>query len=132
MKIFSRINKQIFRFGIVGFTSNIVLYLLYLLTTQIGVDPKIAMTLLFFIGALQTFLVNKNWTFSNQNSSKFSFIKYALIYSFAYLMNFLALVGFVDNLNIPHQIVQAAMVPTIAIMLFSLQKYWVFRRPEIN
>ena len=50
------------RFGIVGLVSNAVLYLLYLLLTTVGVGHKTAMTLLFAVGTLQTFVVNKRWT----------------------------------------------------------------------
>ena len=45
------------RFVIVGLVSNIVLYLIYLLITTLGVSYKIAMTMLYVIGTLQTFVV---------------------------------------------------------------------------
>jgi hypothetical protein len=54
-------------------------------------------------------------------------LKYILIYSLAYLLNLTALLVSVDNLGYPHQVVQGVMILSIALMLFLLQKFWVFR-----
>jgi len=121
---------QTIRFGIVGLISNATLYLLYLLVTTGGVGYKTAMTLLFVIGALQTFTLNRRWTFGHQGLLLSTFVKYICIYILAYLLNLTALLVFVDNLDFPHQIVQGVMVFTIALVLFLLQRFWVFRAPE--
>lgn len=118
------------RFGIVGLTSNVVVYLIYLLVTTFGMGHKTAMTLLFAVGAMQTFVFNKRWTFGHHGLPHSTFIKYLSIYSLAYLFNLAALLLFVDHLGLPHQLVQGVMIVTIALMLFLLQRYWVFRAPE--
>lgn len=124
--------SQLLRFLIIAVFSNAFLYLIYIVLTGFGLDYKTAMTLLFVLGTLQTFLANKRWTFSHQGLPGLAFLKYASVYCFAYLINFLALVVLVDYQNIPHQIVQAGTIPILAVMLFLLQKFWVFRCHESN
>ena len=115
------------RFGIVGLASNAVLYLLYLLLTTVGVGHKTAVMLLFAVGTLQTFVFNKRWTFGHRGLPHAFFVKYVTIYSLAYLLNLASLLLFVDHLDFPHQIVQGVMILIAALMLFLLQKFWVFR-----
>jgi hypothetical protein len=91
ISLFKKISRQAIRFGVVGFLSNILLYLLYLLFTLMGVGHKTAMTLLFAIGATQTFVFNKLWTFEHQGIIGSSLVKYFLAYmneTEEYLNNF--------------------------------------------
>lgn len=117
------------RFALVGLGSNLVLYVLYLLLTTAGLGHKTAMTLLFAVGTLQTFIVNRAWTFGYKGGVQASFAKYVASYGAAYLLNLAALLLFVDHLNFPHQIVQGLMILTLALMLFLAHRYWVFRVP---
>ena len=117
------------RFVIVGLASNVLLYVLYLMLTVAGVNYKYAMTLLFVAGTVQTFLFNKHWTFAHQGHLHASFLKYVAVYSLAYLLNLMALMILVDNLGHPHQAIQGMMILIVALMLFLLQKHWVFRAP---
>ena len=114
----------------VGLASNLVLFLLYLSLTGLGIGHKSAMTLLFVVGTLQTFVFNKRWTFTHQGYLQASFLKYLAVYGFAYLLNLTSLLVFADHLGLPHQIVQGVMIISLAILLFLLQKYWVFRPPR--
>lgn len=121
---------QSIRFGIVALTSNVILYLIYLFMTTVGIGPKVAMTFLFAIGVLQTFIFNKRWTFAYQGVLRTSFVKYISVYSGAYMLNLGALVYFVDHLGHPHQVAQGIVIITFAVMIFLLQKFWVFRVPS--
>jgi len=120
---------QSLRFVLVGLASNLLLFLLYLLLITLGSGPKIAMTLLFVLGTMQTFIFNKSWTFAHRGFLQASFLKYVAIYSFAYLLNLTALLVLVDGFGYPHQCVQGGMILALALMLFLLQKFWVFRMP---
>lgn len=121
--------KQGLRYAFVGLASNLVLYLLYLLLTTAGLGHKSAMTILFALGTLQTFGLNKRWTFEHRGFVHSTFVKYIAAYCLCYLLNLVALLILVDHLGLPHQGVQGVMILALAIMLFMLQKLWVFRRP---
>ena len=121
------IHIQFIKYVIVGLISNSVLYFVYLLLTTYGLGHKTAMTLLYTLGVLQTFVFNKKWTFSNHGLVSKSFVRYCLSYTLGYLINLLALYYFVDILLHQHEVVQGIMILFNAVMLFLLQKYWVFK-----
>lgn len=118
---------QLLRFGIVGLASNGVLYVLYLFLTAQGIGPKWAMSIAYAIGVAQTFLFNRRWTFRHRGAVSAAFVRYCATYGIGYLVNLMALVALVDGLGWPHEGVQGAMILCIAILVFVLQKFWVFR-----
>lgn len=123
---------QLFRYGVVGLTSNFVGYLLYLGLTHIGVGPKTAMSLLYGVGVAQTFLFNKKWTFGNTDAHGQTLFRYCLSYGLGYVINLLVLILAVDKWGWPHQWIQGAMILILAAMLFVLQKFWVFKTRPSN
>jgi putative flippase GtrA len=118
--------RQFIRYAIIGIGSNAALYLVYLLLTAWGMGHKTAMTLLYAAGVLQTFLFNKRWTFSHGGAHRGPFVRYLLAYLSGYVLNLAVLLVLVDWARWPHQAVQGAMIIVLAVMLFLLQKYWVF------
>lgn len=120
--------RQITRYAIVGLGSNALLYLSYLYLTHSGLGHKTAMTLLYGLGVLQTFLFNRRWTFGHHGSIHSALIRYASIYLLGYLVSFCGLYVFVDILRFQHQLVQAILIIIVALLLFLLQKFWVFKK----
>lgn len=118
---------QMARYGVIGLGSNAVLFFAYLVLTSVGVESKVAMTCLYALGVAQTFYLNKRWSFRHDGTHGAALVRYCLSYVLGYVVNLLALMVFVDWLGHPHQIVQGALVLALAVMLFLLQKFWVFR-----
>lgn len=125
----SAFSLQAIRFGVVGFTSNLVLYLLYLGLTGLGVGHKLALSLLYVVGVLQAFVFNKNWTFSHHGRLRATFVRYISLYAVGYLINLGVLIVMVDQYGYWHQWVQGVMILVLALFFFVMQKFWVFR-PE--
>ncbi len=73
------------RYIIVGLASNLVLYVVYLFFTMLGMGHKTAMTLLYVIGTLQTFIFNKRWTFSHVGNIQKSMMRYFAAYGGCYV-----------------------------------------------
>ena len=122
-----RITTQAFRYGIVGLVSNLALYLGYLVLTWAGMGPKLAMSLLYGLGVLQTFFFNKRWSFEHEGATHVAFLRYIGAYAFGYVLNLTVLMLLVDRMGLPHQWVQGVMIIVLAGMLFLLQRYWIFR-----
>jgi putative flippase GtrA len=118
---------QFVRYGIVGIASNGALYLLYLGLTAVGTGPKVAATIAYAAGVLQTFAFNRRWSFGHGGAPGGALLRYALAYGAGYFVNMLALVLFVDRAGYPHRWVQAVMILVLALFLFAVQKTWVFR-----
>lgn len=130
-----RAASQFLRYAVVGLASNAVLYLAYLSLTQIGIGSKLAMTLLYVVGVAQTFIFNKRWTFKHQGAQTRTFVRYCIAYGIGYLFNLLSLFVLVDRLGYPHRIVQGLLIFATAVLLFLLQKFWVFnfkKEPPIH
>jgi len=119
--------RQFARYVVIGLASNLILYLGYIALTFAGTEPKLAMTLLYALGVAQTFVFNSRWSFGHDGKHGPAFVRYCASYGLGYVVNLAALFVLVDRLGYPHQIVQGAMVLSIAVMLFLLQKFWVFR-----
>lgn len=124
----SALNGQFLRFAIVGLTSNLALYLLYLVITYLGTQPKIAMTVLYIGGVSVSFFFNKNWTFKHEGSVSSTFMSYILVYACGYFFNLAGLYFFADRLGFRHEWVQGVLIFLIALLLFAAQKAIVFKR----
>lgn len=121
-----RMHRQLFRYAVVGIGSNVALYLAYLVLTYFGLGHKTAMTLVYAVGILQTFLLNSQWTFGHKGDTRGAFIRYVIVYLLGYLVNLSGLLIFVDVIGFSHQWIQGVMIIIVALMLFVLQKLWVF------
>lgn len=84
------------------------------------------MSLLFLIGTLQTFFFNKRWSFQHDGPDRLVLPRYLLAYGVGYLFNLTMLILLVDYAHYPHAPVQAIMIATVAVLMFLLQKFWVF------
>lgn len=123
-------HRQFLRYVMVGLASNAIIYATYLVLTRLGIGPKLAMSLLYGVGVLQTFVFNKKWSFRFDGAAAPALVRYATAYALGYVVNLSALMLFVDQMGLPHQWVQVAMIVVVAVMLFLAQRYWVFPQPS--
>jgi putative flippase GtrA len=124
--------KQLVRYAVVGIATNLAGYAVYLLVTWAGVEPKLAMTCLYALGATVSFLGNRSWTFAHRGNIATGAVRFAIAHLLGYLLNLTLLVVFVDRLGFPHQLVQGAAILIVALFLFALFRAFVFpggRRP---
>ena len=115
------------RFATVGIVSNAALFLFYLLMTQLGMGHKLAATVAYALGVLQTFVFNRSWSFRHGGAAGPALGRYVAVYAFGYVLNLAALLLLVDRGGLPHEWVQGAVIIALAVFLFLLQKLWVFR-----
>lgn len=118
---------QSLRFSIIGLVSNVVLYLLYLLLVNVGIDPKLVVSILYILGLSCTFVLNKRWSFSHRGDWGKTGVRYVSFYGGLYFTNILILMLFVDFLEFPHAFIQAIVVIVFIPIVFLVQRYWVFR-----
>jgi putative flippase GtrA len=120
---------QLVRYGLVGALTNLAMYLLYLLITYFGVEPKQVMTGLYLLGALIGFVGHRNWTFTHEGALLGSGARYAIAHACGYLINYLLLAVFSDHFGYPHQWVQASAILIVALFLFVSFRLFVFPKP---
>jgi putative flippase GtrA len=125
--IVTEITGQLSRYVVIGVVSNVVLYTMYLGLTGIGGEPKIVMSALYLIGALQTFLVNRDWTFRYRSSTLRALVRYFIVYGLGYAVNLAMLILLAGMAGWNHRVVQAAAVLCVAALVFAMHRCWVFR-----
>lgn len=126
----AKVRKQFIRYIIVGLASNATAYLFYIVLTRLGFGPKVTMSFIYGIGVMQTFIMNKRWTFECKSKDINVLLRYCSAYGLGYFINIMALIVFVDDKGYPHEIVQGIMIFLLALLLFVIQKFWVF--PMVN
>lgn len=121
-----RVLPTFFRYALVGLISNACGYGVYLLVTWLGVRPILAMSLLYFVGAMIGFLGNRRWAFSHRGEAWTSLLRYWIAHAIGYGLNFSMLDVFVNRLGYPHQLIQAIAVFVVAGFLFVMFRLFVF------
>jgi len=122
--------RQVIRYGLVGVLNNLLGYLIYLLITWFGVDPKIAITILYPAAAATAYFGHSKYSFSYQGRHTNTLLRYALAHFVGYGVNFVMLFVLSDRLKFPHQAVQASAIFVVAAILFLMFKYFVFPHSE--
>jgi len=107
-------------------------YLVYLILTQLFLEPKSAMSLLYVIGAIASFFGNKLYVFESTDKSLSSSLRFLVAHILGYGLNYFLLVVFVDLYGFAHQVVQAIAIFLVAIVLFILFRYFVFSVPKVE
>lgn len=125
-----QILKQLFLYGITGFLLNLLGFGVYVAITWFGVEPKLAMTFLYGLGALISFFANKHLVFGAQHTGYDVFVKFALAHIGGYVINFLLLYYFYDSMGYAHKVIQLSAIFIVAFYLFIVFKFFVFRKPS--
>lgn len=120
------IRRQFLRYAAVGVTLNVALYVAYLLLTHSLMGSRAAMTLTYCSGVGAGYILNRTMTFRHCGRSAASLPRYVVVYLIGYGLDFLALWLLTSRMGVPHQLVQGGVTVVLPIVLFALQKYWVF------
>jgi len=121
---------QAIRYGVVGVLNNLFGYLIYLLITYLWLDPKVAISILYPVGALTAYFGHSKYAFSYQGRNAIALMRYGFAHFVGYSTNLLMLFILSDMLQFPHQAVQALAILVVAGILFIMFKYFVFPKPE--
>jgi putative flippase GtrA len=120
------VRVQFIRYVLIGLGLNAALYAAYLLLTSWVMGCKTAMTFIFIVGVLLSFLANRRVTFQHRGDQLGALRRFLACYAILYLIDFIALWVFAGRMGFPHQIVQGCVVLVLPLLAFMMQKYWVF------
>ena len=119
---------QLVRYTALGLAANLAGYILYLvLTTLIQLSPLAAITIVFSSVSTANFLGNKVWTFDDQDPVRKTAPKYLAAQALGYFTNLGFMQIFHTILSFPHAFVQLLSLVFVAVELFLLSKFFVFR-----
>ena len=118
--------RQAASFAFIGVGVNAALYTAYLILTHTGLGAFAAMTVTYCSGVVMGFVLNGRFTFRFDGDKGLAFLRYVSAYVLGYLVNLVGLWLLVDRLGIAHELAQGALTVSVALLLFALQRYWVF------
>ena len=130
MKFFSSLNNfitQIFKYGLVGIVLNTLGFILYLILTSLGLQPKFVVAFMYPLIVLLGFKGHKRFTFSSSEEMQGSLSKFFMAHLFGYFLNLAILFIFVDILSYRHQLVQLMAIFFVSAYLFIIFKFFIFR-----
>ncbi|WP_436257254.1 GtrA family protein [Neorhizobium sp. LjRoot104] len=114
------------RYVLVGILMNSLGYFLYFSATQLTIEPKAAMTLIYVVGVGLNFILSRKWVFGHKGNGGATFGGYMLVYLSGYIMNYSILWFFVDRVGWNHLFVQAISIVVVALFLFASLRFFVF------
>lgn len=117
---------HLFRYGVVGLTTNLLGYLVYLAVTGAGVPPKTTVSLLYPVGVAIGFFGNRHFTFKHRGPMASAVLRYLLAHGAGYLLDIGLLYVFVDLMGYPHAVIQAVAIFVVAGFLFIAFRFFVF------
>ncbi|MBP8083471.1 MAG: GtrA family protein [Spirochaetes bacterium] len=119
---------KIFRFCIVGFANTAVFSLLfYVLFNLLEVNYLIATTLSYFIATLNSFFLNRNWTFKQKSGNLSKLPKFILLNIFSASINSLSMFILVDHLHFPVWPSQVLTICLTLIINYTVNRFYIFK-----
>src|SRR5215469_9445623 len=115
-------SAQFLRFGFVGLATNGAAYSIYLLLTDFGVEPLPALTVTYTYSILQSFFLNRVWSYRDDGPAGPAFLRYCITYFLCYVLNSFLLFALTNVFRYDHKIVQAVCIVLAGIGLYFVQK----------
>ena len=122
--------RQFVKYGLVGASNTIVNFVVYSIGVTIGIHYLIALVLGYAVGALNSYLLNRHWTFrAGHIAHTTAGTRFALVTSAAIALNVALLYVLVHHAGIAKTPAQAILVLPILAVTFPINRWWSFAHP---
>jgi putative flippase GtrA len=120
--------KQFSRYLLVGAINSIlgnsVLFgCMYLLKWS----PELSNIAGYSVGLISSYVLNKKYTFVSVQSRHFEMLRFLIVFAFAYLLNFLALLMLIYRMNINEGLSQILAGIVYLLISYVMNKHYVFK-----
>jgi putative flippase GtrA len=124
--LLSPVLRQFVKYGLVGVTNTLASLGVYALCVHFGMWYLAASALAFGVGAINSYLLNRNWTFQAQGRHSTTVARYAVV-QVGGLLGILGVVFvMVDGLGVDKVIGQAIATVVVVLAMFVANRYWTF------
>jgi putative flippase GtrA len=125
---FKNLRYQAGRYAVLGIIANAAGFLLYYSLVQAaGLKPAVSISIVYFCVCACNYFGNKLWTFQDHSRVSKSAPKYFIAQGIGYASNLGIMSILNGRLGLPHAYVQLFAITVVALLLFLLSKYIVFR-----
>lgn len=109
--------RRLSRYGIVGLTTNLSLYLVFLLFLRIGMTPTLSAGLCYGLGVGLSYILNRRWTFASTDSHLRDLPKFILAYGMGLASTLLTIIILV--LWLPPELAQILNIGITALVIYT-------------
>jgi putative flippase GtrA len=115
------------RYLVVGLLGTVThLCLLYIAVEFVGMSPLPGSGAAFIWVVIQSYLLNRNWTFQSIRGHNSALPRYLAVSGIGFMGNLLIMYVMLDIFGLWYMLAQASAAIVIPIMNFLLNKYWTF------
>jgi putative flippase GtrA len=122
---------QFVKFGIVGISNTLLTLAVYtLLLKVLGVWYLAASAIGFIAGTINSFLLNRRWTFRGHVGDAFTPVRWTVVQCAGLGVNEGLLFLFVDDARIDKLAAQVVATAVVTVTTFAANRAWTFRTPS--
>jgi putative flippase GtrA len=119
---------QFVKFGIVGISNTLLTFVVYtVLLKGFGVWYLAASAIGFVAGAINGFLLNRRWTFSDHVGDALTPVRWAIVQSTGLAINIGLLFVLVHEAGLDELVAQALTIGVVTLITFFANRAWTFR-----
>lgn len=117
---------QWLRFATVGASNTLLSWCLYAVLEHVGIHYLLASGLAFATGALNSYALNRRWTFRSRGRHAPEIVRFGAVQCIGLALDVSLLYVLVRDVGIHHLIAQALVFPVASVVTFMLSRRWVF------
>jgi len=117
---------QWLRFAAVGGSNTLLSWCLYAVLVRVGMHYLLASSLAFAFGALNSYVLNRRWTFRSRDRRLPEALRFGVVQCVGLGVDVCLLYALVQGVGIQHLIAQALVFPVASALTFLLSRNWAF------
>lgn len=118
---------QWLRFAAVGVSNTLLSTLVFAGLFHLGVHYLLASSVAFALGALNSYVLNRRWTFRSRNRRAPELARFACVQIVGLGVDLALLSGLVELAGLPHVVAQVLAFPAASVVMFALSRQWAFK-----
>jgi putative flippase GtrA len=122
----SAVLRQWLRFAVVGGLNTLLSWVLYALLEAAGVPYLLASAVAFAAGAVNSYVLNRRWTFRSRARRSPEVARFAIVQAVGLATDVLLLEALVRDAGVAHLLAQALVFPVASCVTFILSRRWAF------
>jgi putative flippase GtrA len=116
------------RFATVGAGNTVLSWCTYALLVYAGLHYLLASGLAFALGAVNSYVLNRRWTFASDGRRAPEALRFAVVQGAGLGLNLGLLYVLVHDLGVHHLVAQVLVFPVASAATFLLSRQWAFAR----
>ena len=122
-----RIVAQWLRFAAVGVSNTLLSTAVFAVLFHLGVPYLLGSALAFALGALNSYTLNRRWTFRSRAPRGPELARFVCVQAVGLGVNLALLAALVEVASIQHVFAQVLAFPVASIITFALSRQWAFK-----